>query len=271
MASAIRVVFIGAGPGAADLITVRGARRLAKAEVVLFDALADPALRELAPQAKWLDVGKRGFSHATGQSAYKHQATEYADVLLPIAPFTETSGTFVSAEGRVQSFKGAVKPLRDARPAWKVLRVLGNLLNVSGFDHDSSEAVRDEVLSGTDVSSKLNNKLQGMTVQPVATVTGLQRVADVPIYATDSIVRRSLPLQATQDSLPPCALMHSAEMNKLGFKPGEQVSVKTTHGSAKLTVVTDDKLPMGVVRVAAGHALTARLGAMFGAITVERA
>ena len=69
MASAIRVVFIGAGPGAADLITVRGARRLAKAEVVLFDALADPALRELAPQAKWLDVGKRGFSHATGQSA----------------------------------------------------------------------------------------------------------------------------------------------------------------------------------------------------------
>ena len=213
----------------------------------------------------------QGADMVVALSAYKHQATEYADVLLPIAPFTETSGTFVSAEGRVQSFKGAVKPLRDARPAWKVLRVLGNLLNVSGFDHDSSEAVRDEVLSGTNVSSKLNNKLQGMTVQPVATVTGLQRVADVPIYATDSIVRRSLPLQATQDSLPPCALMHSAEMNKLGFKPGEQVSVKTTHGSAKLTVVTDDKLPMGVVRVAAGHALTAGLGAMFGAITVERA
>ena len=63
-----RVVFIGAGPGAADLITVRGARRLAEAEVVLFDALTDPALRELAPAAKWIDVGKRGFSASTGQA-----------------------------------------------------------------------------------------------------------------------------------------------------------------------------------------------------------
>lgn len=62
------VVFIGAGPGAADLITVRGARRLAAAEVVLFDALTDPALRELAPQARWIDVGKRGFCDAVGQA-----------------------------------------------------------------------------------------------------------------------------------------------------------------------------------------------------------
>jgi NADH-quinone oxidoreductase subunit G len=76
-------------------------------------------------------------------SAYKHQATEYADVLLPIAPFTETSGTFVNTEGRVQSFKGTVKPLGETRPAWKVLRVLGNLLKVAGFDQETSEAVRD--------------------------------------------------------------------------------------------------------------------------------
>jgi uroporphyrin-III C-methyltransferase len=64
-----KVYFIGAGPGAADLITLRGARLLAQAEVVLFDALTDPALRELAPQAQWLDVGKRGFAHATRQTA----------------------------------------------------------------------------------------------------------------------------------------------------------------------------------------------------------
>ncbi len=62
------VVFIGAGPGAADLITLRGARRLAQADVVLFDALTDPALRELAPRAKWLNVGKRGFADSTGQA-----------------------------------------------------------------------------------------------------------------------------------------------------------------------------------------------------------
>ena len=203
-------------------------------------------------------------------SAYKHQAAEYADVLLPIAPFSETSGTFVNAEGRVQSFRGAVKPLGEARPAWKVLRVLGNLLNVAGFDYDSSEAVRDEVLAGVDVSSKLDNKLQGYTAQPAPAVSGLQRIADVPIYATDAIVRRSAPLQATQDAMTPRALMNSEEMKKLGVHSGDQVKIKAGQGSALLAVAADDKLPNGVVRVAAGHAATAGLGAMFGTITVER-
>ena len=204
-------------------------------------------------------------------SAYKHQASEYADVMLPIAPFTETSGTFVNTEGRVQSFKGTVKPLGEARPAWKVLRVLGNLLNVSGFDYDNSEAVRDEVLAGVDVNSKLSNTLQGLIAQAVAPTSGLQRVAEVPIYATDAIVRRSAPLQATHDALPPRAVMHSDEIKKLGLQPGEQVSVKVGQGSALLALAVDDTLPKGVVRVAAGHASTAGLGAMFGAITVERA
>src|SRR3989338_3317238 len=98
-------------------------------------------------------------------SAWKHHATDYADVLLPIAPFTETYGTFVSTEGRVQSFNGAVKPLGEARPAWKVLRVLGNLLDVSGFDYDSSEAVRDEVLASQNVADKLNNHVDGIALQ----------------------------------------------------------------------------------------------------------
>jgi len=204
-------------------------------------------------------------------SAYKHQATEYADVLLPIAPFTETSGTYVSTEGRVQSFRGAVKPLGEARPAWKVLRVLGNLLNVAGFDYDSSEAVRDEVLQGVDVSSRLGNKLQGYTAHQATALSGLQRVADVPIYATDAVVRRSAPLQATHDALPPRALMHGEDMKKLGLQSGDQVKVNVGHGSAKLQLAADDNLPRGVVRVAAGHASTAGLGAMFGVITVERA
>jgi NADH-quinone oxidoreductase subunit G len=203
-------------------------------------------------------------------SAYKHHGTDYADVMLPVSPFTETSGTFVNTEGRAQSFKGAVKPLGETRPAWKVLRVLGNLLKVQGFDYDTSEAVRDEVLGGVNVASKLNNNLQGLVVQPAAAVSGLQRVAEVPIYASDAIVRRSVPLQATQDAATPCAIMHSEEMKKLGVQAGEQAKVSTGQGSAKLKVAIDDKLPKGVVRVATGHAATAGLGAMFGTITVER-
>ncbi|MGB4923469.1 MAG: NADH-quinone oxidoreductase subunit NuoG [Candidatus Nitrotoga sp.] len=206
-------------------------------------------------------------------SAYKHHAMEYADVLLPITPFTETSGTFVSSEGRVQSFKGTVQPLGDARPAWKVLRVLGNMLNIPGFDYNNSEAVRDEVLGGgTDVSAKLGNVLHSVSAQTATwNVTGLQRVSDVPIYATDAIVRRAASLQKTRDAATPCALIHSVELEKLNLQSGEMVKLTQGQGSVRLSIIADDSLPRGVVRVAAGHTITAELGAMFGTIRVERA
>ena len=179
------------------------------------------------------------------------------------------------------------KPLAEARPGWKVLRVLGNLLNVPGFEHESSEAVRDEALQGVDVASKLNNTLHDVSVQPVDfhgaegshsgangagdIAASLQRVADVPIYFSDAIVRRSAPLQATRDAVQPSAYMHSAALGKLGMKSGEIIMVGQGQGSARLKIVADDTLPQGVVRVAAGHAATAALGAMFGTVTVERA
>jgi NADH dehydrogenase/NADH:ubiquinone oxidoreductase subunit G len=90
-------------------------------------------------------------------TAFKDAAVENADVLLPITPFTETSGTFVNAEGRAQSFHGVVKPLGDARPAWKVLRVLGNLLGLDGFAQESSEEVRAEALGDLALASRLDN------------------------------------------------------------------------------------------------------------------
>ena len=204
-------------------------------------------------------------------SAYKHRAMEYADVLLPIAPFTETSGTFVSTEGRVQSFKGAVKPLGEARPAWKVLRVLGNLLKVDGFGQDTSEAVRDEALKDVDVPARLNNAIGGVEAITSPAANGLQRVSDVPIYSTDAIVRRSAPLQATADAAMPQAWLRGDELKRLGVQAGAMVKVSQGQGSVNLVAAADDRLPRGVVRVAAGHAATAALGAMFGTISVERA
>ena len=205
-------------------------------------------------------------------SAYKHHATEYADVLLPIAPFTETSGTFVNTEGRAQSFRGAVKPLGEARPAWKVLRVLGNLLNVSGFDYDTSEAVRDEALPNKDVTDKLNNHVAGIALQTPTggNSQGLQRVSDVPIYFADAVVRRAAALQKTRDAAAPCVAMHGSELHRLGVKSGDTVKVSQGNGSVHLTILANDRLPLHTARVAAGHPVTAGLGAMFGAITVER-
>ncbi len=205
-------------------------------------------------------------------SAYKHHATDYADVLLPIAPFTETSGTFVSTEGRVQSFKGTVKPLGDARPGWKVLRVLGNLLEVQGFDYDTSEAVRDEALGTQEIGGRLNNHLD-LALQNAgsAKAQGMQRIADVPIYAADALVRRAASLQKTRDAATPCVLMHGSELQKLGAKSGDAVKVSQGRATVRLAVGADDALPAGCARVAAGHPETAELGAMFGTITVERA
>ncbi len=201
-------------------------------------------------------------------SAYKHKGIDYADVMLPVAPFTETSGTFINTEGRAQSFKGAVKPLGEARPAWKVLRVLGNLLDVQGFDYETSESVRDEA----GVVGHLDNHIEAnlLSVSDVNS-SGLQRVADVPIYTADALVRRADALQKTHLAATPCALMNRSELQRLGLNSGDAVKVTQNEVSVSLVVQADDKLPSGAVRVAAGHPATSALGAMFGTISVERA
>ncbi|MBS1187677.1 MAG: dehydrogenase [Burkholderiaceae bacterium] len=204
-------------------------------------------------------------------SAFKH-SMDLADVLLPIAPFTETSGTFVNGEGRVQSFNGAVRPQGDARPGWKVLRVLANLLELDGFDYETSETVRDEITGGeTDLSGKLNN-LAGVLPQAAALVSdGLERLADVPIHFADPLARRARSLQMTTDAKLAQARMPLALMQKLGIASGDNVRVLQGSAEAILPAQADDSLPAGVVRVAAAHPSTASLGPMFGVIRVEKA
>jgi NADH-quinone oxidoreductase subunit G len=115
--------------------------------------------------------------------------------MLPIAAFAETSGTWVNVEGRWQSVAGAARPPGEARPGWKVLRVLANLLGVTGFDYLSSEDVRNE----------LKGALDGMYAAPPAAgafvaghLNGVDKVRGTPIYRVDAVVRRSRPLQETR-------------------------------------------------------------------------
>ncbi|WP_313602010.1 NADH-quinone oxidoreductase subunit NuoG [Comamonas jiangduensis] len=125
---------------------------------------------------------------------------EISDVLLPIAPFTETSGTFVNAEGRVQSFHAVVKPLAETRPAWKVLRVLANLLGVQGVDYESSQDVLTTAI-GTGTNEVPANVLSNAT-KVAAQITGeaVAEPAVASIYQLDSIVRRATSLQLTADA-----------------------------------------------------------------------
>ncbi len=205
-------------------------------------------------------------------SPYKGKSLDYADVLLPIAPWTETSGTFINTEGRVQSFSAVVKPLGEARPAWKVLRVLGNLLGLAGFDHNDSREVLLDALGETPIGSVqafLTNEVSGVSVTPPQAVAGLERVAEVPIYQTDAVVRRAPSLQLTQDAALPVARMHSNLIARLGLKENGRVSVRQTTQALTLKVERDDLLPDNCVRIPCGHPLTASLGPMFGAITAE--
>ncbi|MCU0974461.1 MAG: NADH-quinone oxidoreductase subunit NuoG [Burkholderiales bacterium] len=206
-------------------------------------------------------------------SAYKHGAQGYANVLLPIAPFTETSGTFVNTEGRAQSFNGCVRPLGDSRPAWKVLRVLGNLLGVPGFDYDSSEAVRADLQANhPDIAGVLSNALAGVALGHLgpAPAVGVERVAEVRIYDADAIARRAPALQKTRDGQPPVAAMHGALIQKLQLREGDSVRIEQDGGETILFVERDDGLPENCVRVPVGHALTSTLGAEDAALTLER-
>ena len=204
-------------------------------------------------------------------TSFKDAAVDNADVLLPIAPFTETAGSFVNAEGRLQSFHGVVPPAGDSRPAWKVLRVLGNLLGLAGFDHETSEAVLAEALGD---ASKLTTRLDNTTsaaIELMAVPEGLQRLADLPIYAADALVRRAASLQLTADAKAPMVGLPSALWQQLGLQSGDKVRVSQGAAAAVLPARLDATLAAGTVRVSAGHASTASLGAAFGAISVESA
>ena len=205
-------------------------------------------------------------------TAFKTRATEYADVILPVSPFTETSGTFVNTEGRVQSFNAVVKPLDDTRPAWKVLRVLGNLLGLAGFDYDSSEDVRRAALGGDAISvaGRLSNAVSGIKLELNGVGAAVERVADVPIHFADPIVRRAPSLQRTRDAAEPAARMNAALLARLGLTAGAQVVVRQEQGEVTLVAVCDDTVAEGCVRIAAGHESTSALGDLVGPISVER-
>jgi NADH-quinone oxidoreductase subunit G len=123
----------------------------------------------------------------------------FSDVLLPISPFTETAGTFINAEGRIQSFHGVVKPLGETRPAWKVLRVLGNMLSLPGFEFETAQDVAAAALQGQ-AGILSADKLSNKTSAAINLSTSAAEPAVASIYQLDSLTRRAPALQATADA-----------------------------------------------------------------------
>ena len=204
-------------------------------------------------------------------TAYRTPAMEnYADVLLPIALFAETSGTYVNCEGQWQSFQGAVAPLGEARPAWKVLRVLGNLLDVQGIDYVSSEQVRNEVRQL--VGDKMPQNI-GAWQLPKSLSTevseGLQRITELPIYASDALVRRATALQNTLDAQITVGIHINASVaNQASLQAGQTVEVNQCNGSVTLPIVIDERVPNNCALVYAGQETAIELGTWYGQINL---
>ena len=266
-ANTVGAQLVGAMPGPGGMNAGQMLSQPMKA-LLLLDV--EPVLD--AADAAAAQAAMAGSGLIVAMTSFKDARVDNADVLLPIAPFSETAGSFVNAEGRLQSFQGVVKAAGDSRPAWKVLRVLANLLGLPGFNHESADEVLAEALGDlTTLPSRLNNHSDAAIDLQLPAPNGLQRVSDVPIYATDPLVRHAPSLQLTADAKAPVAGLSSALWQRLSLQDGDRVLISQGQGSLVMPARQDRTLADDAVRVPAGHVDTIALGAMFGAIQVENA
>ena len=159
-----------------------------------------------------------------------------------------------------------------SRPAWKVLRVLANLLELKGFDYETSEQVCAELLSDYgNVADHLNNRINEFTVNlNEANVNGIERIGEVNIYQSDPIVRRASSLQLTRDAHYPRAIISPSLMEKLGLRVGDKITIKQGVGESQLEVEQSESIPDNCIRIASAFNQTATLGGMFGEVSVKR-
>ncbi len=196
----------------------------------------------------------------------------YADVLLPIACFAETHGTFVNLEGGWQSWKHACNPPGRTRPGWKVLRVLGNALGLEGFDYVSAEQVRDELWNRFSADLQFDNSValdEPLSMPPAP--QGLMRISSTPIYALDALVRRAEALQATPDARAAACYLNSRQADRLGLEGAQRVRVRQGGHEVILPLALDEGVPAGCAWIPSGLEAVRRLGSGFGAIEIQSA
>ncbi|MEW8338825.1 MAG: NADH-quinone oxidoreductase subunit NuoG [Candidatus Thiodiazotropha taylori] len=196
---------------------------------------------------------------------------ECADILLPMAIFTETSGTYVNAEGRWQQSRGVVRPQGESRPGWKILRVLGNLTDQAGFDYTDSQQIHDEIHPLCESATLDNKQAAPQNLEPQLSADGLLRGGDTPLYACDPLVRRAMALQQTQDAGSDTIRLHPEEAARLGLDGSDTALVKQNGNQIDLPLQLDERIPQGCVWISTSLARTSTLGQPFGEVTVEKA
>lgn len=204
-------------------------------------------------------------------TAYETEGLQsYADVILPIAAFAETDGTYVNAFGDMQTFKAVAKVRGEAKPAWKVLRVMANFLDVAGFEYIDIEAVRKEALS---TPPQLKNELHFDLPLALPTLQKqLKRYASVPLYASDMVVRYAQALQATQEAKSALKVAVNPQLaNSLNLEDGCEVLVQQGERTGiQMTVKVTDEVAGKTVWVPQALEETLGLGVPFEQISVVR-
>jgi len=198
---------------------------------------------------------------------------ELADVILPLTPYSEQAGTYINIAGDAQTVQASVRPLGQSRPGWKVLRVLGDILKLDGFQFNTVEEVKSSALDGIDISKLLSNRTQIALEMVSATAgNGLERIADVPIYFSDAIVRRAPSLHLTTDSKNAMKIgIPSGLFSQMQLKEGDPIKITQGQTQVVMPATLQKGLAEGVVRIATATPVSANLGDAFGQIVVERA
>ncbi len=198
----------------------------------------------------------------------------HADVMLPIALFPETSGTYINCETTWQVTQGAVPPPAEVRPAWKILRVLGNLFSLNGFNYSSIQQVQEEITK--QISGKISvDNLQGWSMPDSISKTEaaatqpeqLERITELPIYSLDAMLRHSASLQETHDAkIAKMLYVHPLQLHRLKIANMAMVKVKQDDLDAhQLPITADEHIPDGCVLYYAGQVS----GAWQGQLTLE--
>jgi len=179
---------------------------------------------------------------------------DYVDIALPIAPFTENSGTFINCEGTVQQANAAVEPFGQARPGWKVLRVLGNFLQLAGFDQISIDQVREQAFAGKSSAGARASEGDGASCSEPASVEPdcLELMCDHSIYAIDSVVRRAPALQQTADALRAEAHINPADIQRLGLSDGDSITMSGEFFNSNTRAIADPRVAIGCLYMPGG-------------------
>ncbi len=204
-------------------------------------------------------------------SVFKSPALErFANVILPVGPFTETAGTLVNAAGQWQSFRGVANAYEESRPAWKVLRVMGNLFHLQGFDYESAEEVLQELKLLLKQSPAHAKEFKGTKVKKPGNF--LSRIGEIPIYAIDGLTRRAEALQATQSIIEgdlAAVRVHSKTVEELGLRSLDVAKVQQNGCEIRLPVIIDDRVPLRAAYIAGGIKATQDLGELLGPVEIS--